>query len=141
MGSLKIEFKWLLNKNDEFPKFDNKKNTEGSENSNRKTDFKISKYGFRGKKKYKKSSFSVFGDSFAFCRYVNDDETWESYLDKKIKSNVLNFGVGNYGLDQSYLKYLKYKNKIKTKIIIFNFVPETIARINSLWKHYREFGN
>ena len=86
--SLKIEFKWLLNKNDEFPKFDNKKlkkffknsfdpilgwdrkkNTEGSENSNRKTDFKISKYGFRGKKKYKKSSISVFGDSFAFCRY------------------------------------------------------------------------
>ena len=27
------------------------------------------------------------------------------------------------------------------KIIIFNVVPETIARINSYWKHYREFGN
>ena len=51
------------------------------------------------------------------------------------------FGVGNYGLDQSYLKYLKYKKKISSKIVIFNFVPETIARINSIWKHYREFGN
>ena len=56
---------------------------------------------------------------------------------RKIKSNVKNFGVGNYGLDQSYLKYLKYK-KFKNQIIIFNFVPETIARINSHWKHYRE---
>ena len=33
------------------------------------------------------------------------------------------------------------KTKINQKIIIFNFVPETIARINSYWKHYREFGN
>ena len=161
VNNLKGDFKWLLTKSDEFPKFDSKKlknffknsfdpilgwdrkkNTKGSESSNNKTYFKISKYGFRGKKKYKKKDFiSVFGDSFAFCRYVNDDETWESFLQNYIQSNVLNFGVGNYGLDQSYLKYLKYKKKISSKIVIFNFVPETIARINSIWKHYREFGN
>ena len=39
------------------------------------------------------------------------------------------------------MKFLKYKRNIKSKIIIFNVVPETIARINSCWKHYREFGN
>ena len=44
-------------------------------------------------------------------------------------------------MDQSFLKFLKYKRNIKSKIIIFNVVPETIARINSYWKHYREFGN
>ena len=60
---------------------------------------------------------------------------------KKLKANIHNFGVGNYGLDQSFLKFLKYKNKLTTNIIVFNVVPETIARINSYWKHYREFGN
>ena len=28
-----------------------------------------------------------------------------------------------------------------TKLIILAFVPETIARIHSYWKHYLEFGN
>mgnify|MGYP005641917569 CR=1 FL=1 len=156
----KKDFKWLLNSKDEKPKFnknrlkkfykntfdsklgwDRKKNFHGYENSSKKTFFYISKKGNRGISKFKSTKISVFGDSFAFCRYVNDNKTWQSFVEKKIKSNVKNFGVGNYGLDQSYLKYLKYKKKLKNQIIIFNFVPETIARINSYWKHYREFGN
>ena len=158
--NLKKDFKWLINYEDEKPRFekkslssfyqnsfdnllgwDRKKNSSGFELSTKKTFFYISKIGNRGKSKFKKTEFDVFGDSFAFCRYVNDNETWESYLENKIKSKVNNFGVGNYGLDQSYLKYRKYRNKLKSNIIIFNFVPETIARINSYWKHYREFGN
>ena len=157
---LKKDFKWLLNSEDEFPLFskkklnkfyeesydpiigwDRKKNKTGFEIGEKKTFFEISKKGYRGKSKYKKTGISVFGDSFAFCRYVNDNETWESFLEKKLKLNIHNYGVGNFGLDQSYLKFLKYKSNIKSKIVIFNVVPETIARINSYWKHYREFGN
>lgn len=157
---LKKKFKWLINSEDEYPSFskeklfnfyknsydpilgwDRKKNSAGFEIGEKKTFFKISKKGYRGKSKFKKTAISVFGDSFAFCRYVNDNETWESYLEEKLKMNIHNYGVGNYGLDQSYLKFEKYRNKIENKIIIFNVVPETIARINSYWKHYREFGN
>ncbi len=156
----KKNFKWIISKNDEYPKFnyknlinfyknsfdsslgwDRKKNSSGFEKSNRQTKFTISKKGYRGKKNFKKNKISVFGDSFAFCRYVNDDETWEYFLEERLKKNVFNFGVGNYGLDQSFLKFNKYKKKIDSEIIIFNVVPETIARINSYWKHYREFGN
>ena len=97
--------------------------------------------GNRGVSRFSSNKISVFGDSFAFCRYVNDDETWENFLEKKIKSNVYNYGVGNYGIDQSFLKYIRYNKKLKNKIVIFNVVPETIARISSYWKHYREFGN
>ncbi len=157
---LKKDFKWLLNSEDEFPLFskkrlkkfykesydpiigwDRKKNKTGFELGEKKTFFRISSKGYRGKSRYKKTAITVFGDSFAFCRYVNDDETWESYLENKLGLNIHNFGVGNFGLDQSFLKFLKYKRNIKSKIIIFNVVPETIARINSYWKHYREFGN
>lgn len=158
--NLKRDFKWLINSDDEKPHFDKKKlknfyknsfdqllgwdrkkNTNGFEISTKRTFFNIKKNGNRGKSKFKKTKISVFGDSFAFCRYVNDDETWESYIEERIKYNVHNFGVGNFGLDQSYLKYVKLKRNISSKIIIFNFVPETIARVNSYWKHYREFGN
>jgi len=119
--------------------WDRKNNTSGKEYSNKITKFNIGTKGFRISKKRKKTFASVYGDSFAFCRYVNDNKTWESYFENKIKKNLLNYGVGNYGLDQSFLKFLKKKDK--NKIIIFNVVPETIARINSYWKHYREFGN
>jgi len=158
--NFKKDFKWLVEKKDEKPKFnknklklffknsfhknygwDRKPLSSGFEYSNKKTKFKISKDGYRGNLKFKKNLISVFGDSFAFCRYVNDNMTWESILEKKLSQSIFNYGVGNFGLDQSFLKYSEYKNKISSKVIIFNFVPETIARINSYWKHYREFGN
>ena len=98
---LKKNFKWLINSEDELPNFskeklenffrntydstfgwDRKKNKSGHELGEKKTFYQISKKGYRGKKNYKKTAISVFGDSFAFCRYVNDNQTWESHLEK-----------------------------------------------------------
>lgn len=106
-----------------------------------RTKYNIQKNGARNNKLFnKKNNISTYGDSLAFCRYVNDNETWQYYLSKKTKSNVKNFGVGNYGLDQSFLRYKNNKND-KSKILIFAIGPETIRRNLSLWKHYYEFGN
>ena len=71
---------------------------------------------------------------------MNDNKTWETALENKIKSCVKNFELEILDL----IKVLKYK-KIKStkstkKLIIFAFV-QTIVRINSYWKHYNEFGN
>tara|TARA_B110000014_G_C20104584_1_gene580595 strand:+ start:850 stop:2094 length:1245 start_codon:yes stop_codon:yes gene_type:complete len=87
------------------------------------------------------SKISCYGDSFTFSRQVNDDETWTHYLSKLTNSNVLNFGVGNYGLDQSLLRLKREFPKNKTQIVIIAVVPETICRILSVWKHYYEYGN
>jgi len=84
---------------------------------------------------------ATFGDSFAFCRQVSDHQTWQSNLAKKFNINVQNFGVGNYGLDQAFLRYSLCELSNDTKIIIVMFVPETICRVQSQWKHYLEFGN
>jgi hypothetical protein len=52
---------------------------------------------------------SCYGDSFVFCRQVNDNETFEWYLSEMTKTDVLNFGVGNYGLDQAFKKRIPNK--------------------------------
>ena len=83
----------------------------------------------------------AFGDSYTFCRQVKDNETWEEIISKKKKTFVANYGVGNYGLDQAFLKLNLSKKNKENKIIIFGFVPETICRIQSCWKNYLEFGN
>lgn len=87
------------------------------------------------------SQISCYGDSFTFCRQVNDDETWEHYLSKIQNTNVKNFGVGNYGLDQAVLRLKRDYQKNKTKTVIVGIVPDTISRILSSWKHYYEYGN
>ena len=87
------------------------------------------------------SLISCYGDSFTFSRQVNDDETWPHYLSKSLNSNVLNFGVGNYGIDQSLLRLKREFPTNKTEIVVLAVVPETICRILSIWKHYYEYGN
>ena len=86
-------------------------------------------------------TIACFGDSYTFCRQVEDSETWEYYLSEMLGTCVLNFGVGNYGLDQALLRYEQTELPRSIETVIMAFVPETICRIQSSWKHYLEFGN
>lgn len=84
---------------------------------------------------------STYGDSFTFCRQVNDKESFQWYLSELTQTNVLNYGVGNYGLDQAFLRLQREYPRNRTPIVILGGVPSTIVRILSMWKHYSEFGN
>ena len=77
------------------------------------TKYSIDKIGSRKNSVSRNSSkyISSYGDSLCFCRYVNDNQTWQYNLSKKIKINVRNFGVGNHGLDQAYLKFKRNYEK------------------------------
>ncbi len=87
------------------------------------------------------ATISTYGDSFTFCRQVDDHETWQYFLSELTKSNVLNFGVGNYGLDQSLLRLKREYSKNRTPVVVMGVVPLTIGRIISYWSYYREYGN
>ena len=91
--------------------------------------------------KLQKSEYVIFGDSYALSRQVNESQTIPHLLGIMYNKFFPNYGVGNYGLDQAYLRYLKYKYLFKDKHIIFIVVPETIVRINTRWRHFHETGN
>lgn len=161
--SINKKFQWLILSKDENPKisesvlekflphgFDpelgwvRKPNTEHLENGKYgKVKWTTNFSGARTNPEFEKteSKISCYGDSFAFCRQVNDDETWEHYLSKTFMINVQNFGVGNYGLDQTLLRLKREYALNPTKIVIIGVVPDTISRILSMWKHYYEYGN
>ncbi len=104
--------------------------------------YSIDVKGYRSSKfNHKSNKIVTFGDSYTFCRQVNNYDTWQEFISKQKNIFVSNFGVGNYGLDQAYLKYLNQSKNYKNKKIIFGIVPETICRVQSSWKHYLEFGN
>ena len=106
------KFQWLIIEKDEHPKlsreglkkfiphgFDKelgwvrKLNTSNFEKGKyEKTQWSINSKGCRTNPGYENlnSDISCYGDSFTFCRQVNDDETWEYFLSQLRKSNVLN---------------------------------------------------
>ncbi|MBF6370353.1 hypothetical protein IU469_32320 [Nocardia puris] len=84
---------------------------------------------------------ACFGDSFTFCRLVDDDQTWPYHLSELTGTNVANYGVGNYGLDQALLRFERELPTLDAHVVMIGVVPETIARIQSAWKHYFEYGN
>jgi len=155
-------FPWLITKSDELPTLDSKAlqkfidysfdphlgwvrrpNSIGIENAQKgPITFHIDSVGSRANKFEKLPPvIAAFGDSYAFCRQVEDDETWESQLSQQDNIGVLNFGVGNYGVDQALLRYEGMVLPDAVRVVVMGFVPETICRIQSYWKHYLEFGN
>ncbi len=155
-------FPWLITKKDELPPFDSsalqkfidysfdphlgwvrRPNSSGIENGQKGTiTFHIDSMGSRSNINDKSSPvIAAFGDSYVFCRQVEDDETWEAQLSQQEDFGVLNFGVGNYGVDQALLRYESMTLPSTVRIVVMGFVPETICRIQSYWKHYLEFGN
>ena len=120
-------FQWLILQKDEYPKLPlkelekffehgydqelgwvRKPNTEHNEigKNSRVTKWTTNSNASRANPDFDDmhSEISCYGDSFTFCRQVNDNETWQYHLSESVKSNVLNFGVGNYGVDQSLLR-------------------------------------
>ena len=89
----------------------------------------------------KKNLIASFGDSYVFCRQIKDEDTWQEIISKNNKFRISNYGVGNFGFDQSILKYKRTALDRNTKFVIQGFVPETISRIQCTWKHFLEFGN
>jgi hypothetical protein len=158
----KKKIPWIITQNDEIPLFQNeginsyfkkkfdfklgwswKKNSFHLERKgNALIKIKFGNFAERlGRKNIKKAKLASFGDSFVFCRYSKNYETWQEIFFNFSNKKIMNFGVGNYGLDQIFLKYYHSKIPKSVKHIIVGFVPETLSRLLCSWKHYYEFNN
>jgi hypothetical protein len=72
---------------------------------------------------------SAFGDSFTHCDEVKNDETWQATIENLDSGlEVINFGVGGYGLDQAYLRYLTDGKQYNSHIVLIGFMTENIYR-------------
>ncbi len=75
-----------------------------------------------------------FGGSATFCRDVEDDETFQYYLEKDFGTGPCkNYGVGSYGIDQSYLRA---KRRMQGGGIAVLYMPLlSLYRITAVYKH------
>lgn len=101
--------------------------------------YNINSKGIRASKEYtilpakETMRIAIFGDSFTMGDEVPYQETWGYFLEKYliaegINAEVINFGVGGFGIDQAYLRYKCIGYKFAPHIVIFGLQPENVNR-------------
>ena len=101
--------------------------------------FTINGAGLRARREYSPEPLpdtlriAVFGDSFTAGEEVSDQETWSEHLEvglnrAGIRAEVLNFGVGAYGMGQAFLRWQHMGKQFQPDIVIFGLQPENLKR-------------
>jgi hypothetical protein len=63
---------------------------------------------------------NTYGNSFTQCHQVSDGETWQEYLAAHLGEPVRNFGMGGYGVYQTYRRMLQEeKTKCAAEYLLF----------------------
>jgi len=97
--------------------------------------YQANSYGIRSNREYAFTPprgirrVSTFGDSFTHGARVKNHETFQAIMESYDQNiEVINFGVGAFGLDQAYLRYLEDGIQYKSDIILIGFLSENIYR-------------
>src|SRR5262249_2572722 len=82
------------------------------------------------------ATVSAYGDSFACCAEVNDDETWEYYLSEMLRTTVINFGVPGYGTDQAMWRMARDLPRNPTDVVVLVVFSEDIGRMLNMYRPF-----
>jgi hypothetical protein len=82
-----------------------------------------------------KMRIALVGDSFTFGEDVTYEESWGYLLGKALgpEFEVLNFGVGGYGVDQAYLRYEKDVRGWMPNVVILGLISDDVERTMRLY--------
>jgi len=97
--------------------------------------YRANSAGIRAEREYsiappkKTIRIATFGDSFIHCDDVKNANTWQEAMHNlNSRFEVLNFGVGGYGLDQALLRYENQGLQYNPHIVFIGFMAENIYR-------------
>ncbi len=103
----------------------------------------INSKGARSTREYsphpKPGTFRItgFGDSFMYGNAVEVADAWSSELERRQPQvEVLNFGVGGYGTDQAFLRYLKKRGQFGEDLVLIGFAPVSFRRSVNVYRRF-----
>lgn len=80
---------------------------------------------------------AAFGDSFVFGIEVANGETWAAALERHAGDvEVLNYGVGGYGSDQAFLRYLQSGSDFQPDVVLIGFAPINLRRALNVYPRF-----
>lgn len=103
----------------------------------------INRAGMRDDREYDRAPtpgilrIAAFGDSFTYGSDVALGENWAKKLAALASSiEVLNYGVGAYGLDQAYLRYLEVGAEYRPDVVLIGYMTENLARDVNVYRGF-----
>ncbi len=84
---------------------------------------------------------AILGDSFTYAYDVPFEDSWGARLEGNLKKSginaeVLNFGVGCYGMDQAFLRWKSLAASFKPHIVIFGLCLQNVERNVNLMRGF-----
>ncbi len=90
---------------------------------------------------------NTYGNSFTQCHQVSDGETWQEYLAAHLGEPIRNFGMGGYGVYQSYRRMLREEatDHAAEYVVLYVWGDDHIrnllrCRHASFYRHWNNFG-
>lgn len=77
-----------------------------------------------------------FGDSFMYCAEVANPDCWSARTERPGEVEVLNYGVGGYGTDQAFLRYLREGHALHADVVLIGFAPVNLGRIVNRYRGF-----
>jgi hypothetical protein len=80
---------------------------------------------------------AAFGDSFIYGNEVDDQDAWSAAAERMFPAlEILNYGVGGYGLDQAYLRYVAEGAALSPHVVVIGFVPDDLGRLVNVYRRF-----
>ncbi len=80
---------------------------------------------------------AAFGDSFVYGDDVANADAWAAQMEARDTTlEVLNFGVGAYGLDQALLRYRRDGVAFAPQIVLIGVLAENVSRGVNTWRPF-----
>jgi lysophospholipase L1-like esterase len=80
---------------------------------------------------------AAFGDSFTHGNDLANDLTWPALLEQLDPAlEVLNYGVGGYGVDQMLLRYEAEGARFRPRVVLIGFMTDDIGRQLSVFRRF-----
>src|SRR5256885_5239021 len=105
--------------------------------------------GLRGERHYARRPaagvlrVAAFGDSFVYGNEVVDSAAWPAIAERLFPGlEVLNYGVGGYGVDQAYLRFGAEGMDLAPQIVLIGFTTDDLRRVVNVYRRFisnREF--
>jgi hypothetical protein len=79
---------------------------------------------------------AAFGDSFTHCNEVSFEDCWTHLIEVETGARVLNGGVGGYGTDQAFLRYLEMQKDLDADIVVLGLMIGDIKRNVNIFRTF-----
>ncbi|HET7565345.1 MAG TPA: SGNH/GDSL hydrolase family protein [Gemmatimonadaceae bacterium] len=80
---------------------------------------------------------AAFGDSYVYGTEVDNANAWPTLMEvDNPRLEVLNYGVGGYGLDQAYLRYLHEGSLLSPQVVLLGFTEDDLRRVVNVYRRF-----